>query len=79
MDPTLVSEPGGIVGWISTYGNVIYFFAQILYWLLIVVFLGYAVAQFKRWVNYQLGTGASGKLKSEQTAEKDVPVAEFVE
>ena len=80
MDPTLVSEPtGGLIGWVSTYGNVVYFFAQVLYWLLIVVFLGYAVAQYKRWVNFQLGTGRSGKLKDEVPAEKSVSVEEFVD
>ena len=61
------------------YGNVVYFFAQVLYWLLIVVFLGYAVAQYKRWVNFQLGTGRSGKLKDEVPAEKSVSVEEFVD
>jgi len=83
MDPTAIAEPSGILGWVANYGNVVFFFAQLAYWLCIVVLLGYAVAQYKRWVNYQLGTGKSGKLRTEaaagKTAEKSVSVEEFVE
>jgi len=83
MDPTALAAPTGILGWVSTYGNVVYFFAQIAYWFCLIVLLGYAVAQFKRWVNYQLGTGKSGKLRTEAAekpaAETKVSVEEFVE
>lgn len=47
------------------YGQIIAFFAQIAYWVIMLVLLGYAVWQYKRWVNYQLGTGRSGKLREE--------------
>ena len=82
MDPTLAAEPAGILGWISQYGNVVFFFAQIIYWLGILVFLGYAVAQYKRWVNFQMGVGKSGELrKAEEAATKstNVSVDQFVE
>jgi len=82
MDPTLAAEPSGILGWISQYGNVVFFFAQIIYWFGILVFFGYAVAQYKRWVNFQMGVGKSGELrKAEETAggSKTVSVDEFVE
>jgi hypothetical protein len=43
----------------------------------------YAVWQYKRWVNFQLGTGRSGKLRTEPEAVEEpaakVSVEEFVE
>ena len=85
MDPNaLAAQPAtsGLLDWITQYGNVVAFFAQILYWAAIIVLLAYAVVQYKRWVNFQLGTGHSGNLKN--TAENDGPtskvsVEEFVE
>jgi hypothetical protein len=47
------------------------------------LFVGYAVWQFKRWVNFQMGVGKSGQLSSqnaaENSADKSVKVEEFVE
>ena len=71
--------------WVNNYGNVVYFFGQVLFWLGLLIFLGYAVFQYKRWVNYQLGTGKSGELrKSEKDAgttsdAEKVSVGQFVE
>lgn len=53
------------------------FISQIVYWIGMVVFVGYGVAQFKRWVNFQLGVGRSGQLR--QTPSNSVSVDEFVE
>jgi len=89
MDPNAVaattSASSGLLDWISQYGSFVAFFAQILYWTLLIVLLGYAVFQYKRWVNFQLGTGRSGKLRNpdadapaEQSA-STVSVEEFVE
>ncbi len=95
MDPTLVSEqPSGFYGWIMQYGQVVAFVAQIIYWLAMIVLLAYAVVQYKRWVNYQMGVGKSGKLRKAEEAgagketkaveaakpdSKGVSVDEFVE
>jgi hypothetical protein len=71
--------------WISTYGNMVYFFVQLIYWIGILVFVGYGVAQYKRWVNFQLGTGRSGALRDEDLDDDEaeestsVSVDEFVE
>ena len=74
MDPTLLAEqPTGLVGWIMANGQVVAFIAQLLYWLLTVVLLAYAVAQYKRWVNFQLGVGHSGKLNPAMNANGDEP------
>jgi len=71
--------------WLMQNGQMIAFFAQLIYWFGMLILVGYAVVQYKRWVNYQLGTGRSGKLKDEAPAEdaksesKSVSVDEFVE
>jgi len=92
MDPNagMVAQPAtsGLIDWITQYGNVVAFFAQIFYWLAIVVLLAYAVVQYKRWVNYTLGTGKSGKLRTgadeadvaaPKAKKKPVSIEEFVE
>ena len=84
MEDLIYAESGGLVDWVNNYGNVVYFFGQVLFWLGLLIFLGYAVFQYKRWVNYQLGTGKSGELrKSEQDAgtsdAEKVSVGQFVE
>lgn len=61
-----------------TNGQLVAFFAQLVYWIGMLVILFYAVWQFKRWVNFQLGTGRSGKLRD--AGKKDeVSVEEFVD
>ncbi len=82
-------EPTGFVGWIMEYGQIVAFVAQMAYWLLMIVLLAYAVWQYKRWVNFQLGVGRSGKLNPAMNAdvadddaaatEAAVSVEEFVE
>ncbi len=91
MDPNiLAAQPAssGLIDWITQYGNIVAFFAQILYWVALVVLLAYAVVQYKRWVNYQLGTGRSGKLRTGAADDSDaaptakkqpVSIEEFVE
>ena len=83
MEDLIYSESGGLIDWVNNYGNVVYFFGQILFWLGLLIFLGYAVFQYKRRVNYQLGTGKSGELrKAEKDATTDtekVSVDQFVD
>ncbi len=90
MDPNVLAAqpaPNALLDWITAYGNVVAFFAQILYWVAIVVLFAYAVVQYKRWVNYQLGTGKSGKLRTggaagdtaAPKADSAVSIEEFVE
>jgi len=77
VEDLIYSESGGLIDWVNNYGNVVYFFGQILFWLGLLIFLGYAVFQYKRWVNYQLGTGKSGELRKAQKDE--VSVDQFVD
>ncbi|PKQ15116.1 MAG: hypothetical protein CVT67_11015 [Actinobacteria bacterium HGW-Actinobacteria-7] len=65
--------------WIVQYGQVVAFLAQLLYWAGMVLFLGYAVWQYKRWVNFQMGVGKSGKLNTDKNVDADIKVEEFVE
>jgi hypothetical protein len=81
----LGNEESHMVTWISTYGNIVYFFVQLIYWIGILILLAYAVAQYKRWVNFQLGTGRSGALRQDASSGEgeaegsEVSVEEFVE
>lgn len=69
MDPTALAAaqaaPTGFVAWITQYGNIVAFVGQLAYWIALIVLLAYAVWQYKRWVNFQLGTGRSGRLRAE--------------
>ncbi len=77
-------QPTGLIGWVLENGQIVAFFAQIAYWLLLVVLLAYAVWQYKRWVNFQLGTGRSGQLRADgddvaTDSKRAVSVEEFIE
>lgn len=76
MDGTVVAETSALYDWIASNGQVVYFFAQVGYWLFMVLLVGYAVAQYKRWVNFQLGTGHSGKLRNDINADQAVVEAD---
>jgi hypothetical protein len=86
MDPNLVSTAAqpAIITWVQNYGNLILFFAQIIYWLGLLVFAGYAVATYKRFTNFKMGLGSfSEEAKAKKAAKADsaekVSVEEFVE
>jgi len=80
MDPNVLAaaaQPAapGLIDWITQYGNIVAFFGQVLYWVALVVLLAYAVWQYKRWVNFQLGTGRSGRLRAGDVAADDADAA----
>ena len=85
MDPNLISAPAqpALLVWIQTYGNVVLFIAQILYWAGLLVFAGYFVATYKRYTNFQMGLGSfapgAGEKKDSETKSEKVSVEEFVE
>ena len=76
-----------LYNWIMINGQMIAFFAQLVYWIGILVIGFYAVWNYKKWVNYQMGVGRSGQLRAEQESaapapvetKSDVSVDEFVE
>ncbi len=77
MDAVPISiAPSGFYGWLLQYGGILQLFVQLAYWIGMLVLVFYAVFQFKRWVNYQLGTGQSGKLRpdlAEPSAQRSAP------
>jgi hypothetical protein len=75
----VTTASSGFMDWIVQYGQVVAFLAQLLYWAGMVLFLGYAVWQYKRWVNFQMGVGKSGKLNTDKNVDADIKVEEFVE
>lgn len=87
MDPNLIAQQQPQVETFQMkFQEVLYYLgpiAQVLYWLGMLLFVGYAVWQFKRWVNFQMGVGKSGQLNQsaadENSAGKSVKVEEFVE
>jgi len=84
MDVTAATQTTGFLAWINSYGSLVAFFVQIIYYIGMVVLIGYAVFQYKRWVNFQLGTGRSGQLRTGEHApaaeeKAAIAVEDFVE
>lgn len=81
MDPnavaaasTAAAQPALLI-WIQTYGQYVAFFAQIIFWAGILLFTGYAVWTYKRYVNFLMGVGHSGQLRldaEEEDAAQDI-------
>jgi hypothetical protein len=73
MDPSLVAaQPSGLEAWLTANQamlSLVQFASQIIFWVGMLVLLAYAVAQYKRWVNFQLGTGRSGKLRNPEAGD----------
>ena len=51
--------PTGFIGWIQTNGQLVLFFAQIAYWLVICVAAVWATLIFRRLVNAKVGAVAA--------------------
>ncbi len=45
------AAPTGLLGWITEYGNVVYFFGQLIYWLVICAAAVWATLLFRKFVN----------------------------
>lgn len=52
-------QSSGFIAWISQYGQIILFFAQILFWLAVSVAAIWATLLFKRLVDARVGDVAS--------------------
>jgi hypothetical protein len=66
----------GLTAWVMANGQIIGFFAQILFWAAVGFAAVWAAATFNRFVNFV--TGAKADKAAEKPAEK-VSVEEFVE
>ena len=76
MDPSAVAAPTGLVGWVMENGQIVAFFGQILFWLVLSVASVWAAAVFNRYVNFMMRSAAN---EAPTDAEKTVSVEEFVE
>ncbi len=52
------AAPTGFMGWIQTNGQLVLFFAQIAYWLVICVAAVWATLIFRRLVKFKVGVAA---------------------
>jgi len=64
----------GFVTWVMANGQIILFFAQILFWLVLSVAAGWAAVVFNRYVSFMIGSKPADK-----PASKAISVEEFVE
>ena len=67
---------GGFVEWILNYGQIILFFAQLFFWIVVGASALWAAIVFNRFVNFAVAGKASASTKP---AEKNVSVDQFVE
>jgi hypothetical protein len=71
---TDASTPGGLLGFIQTYGQYIAFFVQILFWLVMGASVLWATLLFRKLVNALVGDDAPAGGKKKDDA-KDKPAA----
>jgi hypothetical protein len=86
--PVEVAQQSALEAWINQYGNIIYFFGQLAFWLALGVAAIWAVILFKRFVDHQTGAAqakaeakaaTSASSSSETSADAPVKIDEFVE
>lgn len=72
------TEPSAIYTWVATNGQIVYFFAQIVFWVAVGFAAIWAAFLFKRLVDFKTGVV---KVKDDAPAASDSKVAvdEFVE
>ncbi len=70
---TGAASPTGFVGWILQYGQIIAFFAQLIYWIVIAAVAVWATLLFKRLVDFRTGTLSAADNK------EPVKVEEFTD
>ena len=73
-----VSQPTGIIGWITTYGSIVGFFVQILFYIIVAASAAWAATTFARYVKF-MTTDDIEMLEDESDDVSDTPVDEFVE
>jgi hypothetical protein len=71
---TGAAAPGGFVGWVLQYGQIVAFIAQLLYWIVIAAMAVWATMLFKRLVDFRTGVVAGGVAEKEP-----VKVEEFTD
>ena len=72
---TGTATPTGFVGWVLNYGQIVAFFAQLIYWTVLSVVSVYAVMLFKRLVDLKAGI----EPKTKDAEKKAVAVEDFTD
>ncbi|MHB1135323.1 MAG: hypothetical protein ACYC1X_00825 [Coriobacteriia bacterium] len=70
MDITTAAAPTGFMAWFTQYGQVMYIFVQMAFWVLVGVAAAFAAAKYSQWVNF-----ATGKSSRKLPAEAETPKA----
>jgi len=65
------AAPTGFVGWIQTNGQLVLFFAQLAYWVIICVAAVWATLIFRKLVNFKVGGAAASVVAEPTTAAAD--------
>jgi len=68
----------GFVAWVVANGQIILFFAQLVFWLVLSVSAGWAAVVFNRYVTFMIGSKPAEK-PADKPASKAISVEEFVE
>ena len=68
------AAPAGFIGWITTYGSIVGFFVQILFYIVMATSAAWAAVVFARYVKFMTGD----EVETEEDS-KTVSVEEFVE
>ena len=75
--------PTGFIGWLTQYGQIIAFFAQIAFWLVLAVAALWSTLLFRKLVKAQVGESAEAAASDAsavlEPTDKAVSVEEFVE
>jgi hypothetical protein len=77
MDPTAAAAPTGFTAWILANGQIVLFFAQILFWIVLGFAAVWAAFVFNKLVKFTVGDDAP--VRAMDSADKTVSVEEFVE
>ena len=80
MAATQVAQ-SGFVGWVLANGQIVLFFAQLIFWLVLAVAAGWAAVVFNRYVSFMMGAMPVTKTvaKPASKSDKSVSVDQFVE
>lgn len=73
---TVGTEVGPFLTWFSNWGQVVFFFAQILFWLAIAAAAVTVASEYKRYVDYKTGADdVRAEKKAAKQAYEPVPQA----
>lgn len=70
MDLTTTAAQTGFMAWFTQYGQVMYIFVQMAFWVLVSVAAVLAAAKYSQWVDF-----TTGKSSRKHTAEAEAPKA----